>query len=178
LGLALVQNLVALHGGTTQAFSDGPGTGSRFVVRLPISTEAIPRTVVDETPLKSQDIEQKRVLIVDDNRDAAEVIAELLRMDGHDVRVAFEARSGLEVADQFRPEVIFLDIGLPGMDGHELALRLRARFHAEDCKLIALSGYGQADDIARGTSSGFAKYLVKPVDLDAIRAAIAATTGS
>jgi signal transduction histidine kinase len=172
LGLALVQNLVGLHGGTAQAFSAGLGRGSEFVVTLPLRAAADDDEAVPQ-PAGASGVERpRRVLIVDDNRDAAESLAEMLRLDGHTVRVAFQPLAGLALAEEFNPDVAVLDIGLPSMDGHELARRFRQRFGA-GCRLIALTGYGQPDDRERSSAAGFAAHLVKPVDLEQLSAVLA-----
>jgi signal transduction histidine kinase/CheY-like chemotaxis protein len=171
LGLALVKNLVALHGGTARAFSAGPGRGSEFVVTLPVRGARGDDDAVQ--PAAPAGVERpRRVLIVDDNRDAAESLAEMLRLDGHTVRVAFQPLAGLALAEEFGPDVAVLDIGLPSMDGYELARRFRQRF-GSDCRLIALTGYGQADDRERSSAAGFAAHLVKPVDLEQLSAVLA-----
>ena len=167
LGLALVKNLVALHGGSVVALSDGPGKGSEFVIRLPPSAEA-----GDFVSLRSEhdraapppNLHGKRVLIVDDNNDAADSLAELLRDVGHEVAVAYSPVAALEISGSFRPEVAVLDIGLPVMDGYELAARLRSNPVTANCLLIALTGYGQSHDRIRSEEGGFQYHLVKPVD--------------
>jgi signal transduction histidine kinase/CheY-like chemotaxis protein len=168
LGLALVKNLVAMHGGTAQALSEGPGQGSEFIVRLPLRPVDQAAEGAGPAPAPAAVDPPKRVLIVDDNRDAAESLAMVLRLDGHTVRVALQPLTGLALAEDFEPEVAILDIGLPQMDGYELARRIRDRFDAS-CLLIALSGYGQEGDRQRSASSGFAAHLVKPVDIEHLR---------
>jgi len=171
LGLALVKNLVTLHGGTAEAHSDGPGRGSRFIVRLPLRSQA-PGKAAAAPVAHAAGVRPRRVLIVDDNRDAAQLLAQILRMEGHETREVFDPMEALKVAEQLRPEVAIFDIGLPGMDGHELAREFQRRFHAAPCKLIALTGYGQDSDHARGAAAGFACYLTKPVNLEALRGAL------
>ena len=168
LGLALVRNLVAMHGGTTEAFSEGTDQGSEFVVRLPL----VAHDASDERQAKLPSpaaFRPLRILIVDDNRDAAESLAELLRMDGHVVQVAFRPLAGLAISEEFRPEVALLDIGLPEMDGYELARRFRKLLGDDECQLIALSGYGQPGDQLRSAEAGFKAHLVKPADVTALR---------
>jgi signal transduction histidine kinase/ActR/RegA family two-component response regulator len=168
LGLALVKNLVALHGGSVVARSDGPGKGSEFVIRLPPAAEAQvsapPRSERDRSPSPSK-AQSRRVLIVDDNNDAADSLADLLRDVGHEVEVAYSPVAGLKLAEAFRPEVAVLDIGLPVMDGYELATRLRSNPVTANCLLIALTGYGQTHDRIRSEEGGFLYHLVKPVDI-------------
>ena len=172
LGLALVKTLVALHRGTVEARSGGAGAGSEFVVRLPRGHGDPDRETPVGAPMQAGPGRRRRVLLVDDNRDAAESLAELLRMDGHEVQLAFEPLAGLAIAEQFKPEVAILDIGLPGMDGHELALLFKERFAEGQCRLIALTGYGQANDRERSVAAGFALHLVKPVDIDQLLDAV------
>jgi len=164
LGLAIVKNLVALHGGTVSAHSDGPGTGSTFTIRLP--RRAPPRVAQTPESRRHQPTvaASKRVLVVDDNEDAANLLAEIARMRGHDVTVAHDPARALEIADTLQPEIAVLDIGLPGMDGYELAAHLRARW--PDCRLVALTGYGQDRDRARSEQAGFVAHLVKPVRVE------------
>ncbi len=159
IGLAIVRNLVQLHGGTVTAASAGAGRGSTFDVDLPIVTDQL--AVQTATAVVSA-IVKRRVLIVDDNEDAAELLAELLRKKGHEVEVAFDAPDALVTMSRFGPDTAILDIGLPTMNGYELAQRLREG--GFDHRLIALSGYGQAPDRARSREAGFDAHLVKPVD--------------
>jgi signal transduction histidine kinase/ActR/RegA family two-component response regulator len=169
LGLALVKNLVALHGGSVVALSDGPGKGSEFVIRLPPADEAgdsgAVRSENNRAPRHQAD-HGKRILVVDDNSDAADSLADLLRDAGHEVAVAYSPVAALEAVEAFRPAVAVLDIGLPVMDGYELASRLRAKPVTTGCLLIALTGYGQSHDRIRSEEGGFQYHLVKPVDID------------
>ncbi len=168
LGLALVKNLVALHGGSVVALSDGPGKGSEFVIRLPPAAAAQASASIrpehDRSSSQSK-AQVKRVLIVDDNNDAADSLADLLRDVGHEVAVAYSPVAALKLAAAFRPEVAVLDIGLPVMDGYELATRLRSNPVTASCLLIALTGYGQTHDRIRSEEGGFQYHLVKPVDI-------------
>jgi signal transduction histidine kinase/CheY-like chemotaxis protein len=166
IGLALVKNLVALHGGTVSADSEGLGRGSTFTVCLPAArgqtvgeTATQPRT----TPAAER---TGRVLIVDDNIDAAELLQHALEASGYAVEMATDPITALDVAARFAPEVAILDIGLPVIDGYELATRLLALPEATDCRLIALTGYGQEHDRRRSLDAGFHEHLVKPVDVD------------
>jgi signal transduction histidine kinase len=168
LGLTLVRTLVALHGGTVEARSEGPGRGSQFVVRLPAASPTAPprprRSVPRRRSTKGRGV---RALIVDDNRDAALMLAEAMRSFGYEVRVASDGPAALDVAPAFRPQVVLLDLGLPVMDGYEVADRLRAAGVA--ALLIAVTGYGQEADRTRSQSAGFAAHFVKPVDLDELK---------
>lgn len=163
IGLALVQRLVELHGGTVQAFSAGPGQGSEFVVRLPAPPAYTPAQ--DQTPEAAADrpAPSWRVLVVEDNLDVAESMALLMRMSSHDVRVAHSGPAGLEAAAEYRPDVVLLDIGLPGLDGYEVARRLRQHPELQGVKLIAMTGYGRESDLQRSQEAGFDHHLVKPV---------------
>ncbi|MBY4897058.1 ATP-binding protein [Cupriavidus sp. AU9028] len=168
IGLALVKNLVELHGGSVTAASDGPDRGSVFTIRLPAgagaeqasaSGKAHPTVVPDEV---------RRVLLVDDNVDAAQALAELLKAYGHSVEVAHDPVSALELVQQFAPDVAVLDIGLPVMDGYELVRRLRQTLGEHSCRFVALTGYGQQADRERSKAAGFAEHLVKPINPDAL----------
>jgi PAS domain S-box-containing protein len=165
LGLTLVRRLVELHGGQVTASSPGPGRGSVFEVRLPAETAQVPATKEEPPGLGTG--AGVRVLVVDDNDDAAQSLALLLGIHGHDVRVAHDGPQALELIESWVPQVAFLDIGLPGgMDGYELARRLRAQCGSVAPRLIALTGFGQADDRRRGVEAGFDHYLVKPAGVE------------
>ncbi|BDT60220.1 hypothetical protein MasN3_37140 [Massilia varians] len=163
IGLALVKSLVALHGGRVAAHSEGPNTGSEFVIRLPL----LPGSEEHEAqPPREQAMDGAvRVLVVDDNADAAQMLATLLEAHGHLVSVECDGTGGLARALRERPEVMLLDIGLPDMDGHELARRLRASPDTANAMLVALTGYGQSEDRERARQAGFDRHLVKPADL-------------
>jgi CheY-like chemotaxis protein/two-component sensor histidine kinase len=170
LGLALVKSFVALHSGTVTATSEGTGQGSEFVVRLPALRLAVPLIQPVRTP--SIPIHPgKRILLVDDNLDAGEMLAELLRAIGHDVELAGDGPTALKTLQGFEPEVAILDIGLPVMDGFELARRIRERSPTPP-RLIALTGYGRDADIAQSRASGFEAHLVKPVEVPMLVAAL------
>jgi CheY-like chemotaxis protein len=171
LGLTLVRTLVGLHGGSVEARSEGPGRGSQFVVRLPAASPAAAPMLTDGGPRRrSSRTRGYRALIVDDNQDAAVMLSDAVRSFGYDVRVAFDGPAALDVATAFNPHVVLLDLGLPVMDGYEVADRLRAAgLHA---LVIAVTGYGQETDKARSESAGFATHFVKPVDLDELRHAL------
>jgi len=177
IGLALVKSLVELHGGSVQARSDGPGRGSCFTLRLPLA--GMPAARGEARPPGElaapgeTHAARRRVLVVDDNVEAADCLGELLRAWGHATRIAHDPARALLMLDDFEPEVVVLDIGLPVMDGYELAQRIRDRMGDKPCRLIALSGYGQQADLARSAACGFEQHLVKPVDAAGIAQAIA-----
>jgi signal transduction histidine kinase/CheY-like chemotaxis protein len=166
IGLTLVRSLVSMHGGSVEARSDGPGLGSEFVVRLPLVTEAV---LSAETSRRIQPLPSRRILIVDDSRDGGESLAMLLRVLGAEVALAHTGRSALDCVDTFRPDVVLLDIGMPGMDGYEVARRIRANPKNRRMSLIALTGWGQDEDRQRSTAAGFNHHLVKPADMDQLR---------
>lgn len=168
LGLAIVKGLVALHGGTVTAHSDGPGHGSELVVRVPgrVPRPANAMMTPRSTRLPSARGPRRRVMLVDDNEDAAQLSAEILRLAGHEVHVAYDAPSAIALADRVAPELAILDIGLPVMDGYELVRRLRAS--SASCRYVALTGYGQREDVERAHDAGFERLLVKPVAIDVL----------
>ena len=168
IGLTLVQRLVALHGGRVEAHSAGPGQGAEFIVHLPILSEAPPPPALLPTVAKTLEI-PRRILVVDDNTDSALTMAALQTRRGHVTRTAFTGPDALTVAAEFNPEVVLLDIGLPGMDGFEVARQLRAVPAFQKVQLIAMSGYGRAEDRALAKEAGFDEYLVKPIELEILR---------
>ena len=176
LGLAIVRNLVERHGGSVAATSDGPGRGSEFVVRLPraMNAEAIPRGQPAGPALAGHALHPAglRILVVDDNVDAAALLAEAFNTRGYQARVAHDGPTALSVAAQFAPEMAILDIGLPVMDGYELATRLRELPGLQGIRLIAVTGYGQESDRHKTQATGFDHHFVKPVDFDAVEAAV------
>jgi CheY-like chemotaxis protein len=178
LGLALVRSLTALHGGTVSAHSDGPGGGSEFTVRVPASLAPAPAGLpVGRAAPRAVGGHVQRVLVVDDNRDGAAMIAELLADAGCEVQIAGDASQALSMVDAFRPQVAILDIGLPVMDGYSLGRELRARMGAATPILIALTGYGQEQDRRRSEEAGFTLHLVKPVDAERLNQLVAALAG-
>jgi PAS domain S-box-containing protein len=169
IGLTIVKNLVELHGGQVEATSEGLGKGAEFIVTLPLAP------VEDGAPAPAAEtragaVRAKRVLVVDDNTDIAGTLALLLEESGHTVAVAHDGPSALAKAEEVEPELILLDIGLPGMDGYEVAKQLRQNPRTRSILLAALTGYGQAGDRARAQAAGFDKHFVKPVDIDALEA--------
>jgi PAS domain S-box-containing protein len=165
IGLTLVKRLVELHGGAVSAASDGPGKGSEFVVRLPIVAESA-KTLPQSMPERANPgpTRSLRILVVDDNRDSTESLGLLLRLSGHDVRGAYDGLEAIGAADEFRPDVVLLDIGLPKMDGYDVARRLRQEPWGQAMVVIAVTGWGQEEDRQRSIDAGFDHHLVKPVD--------------
>jgi CheY-like chemotaxis protein len=171
IGLTLVKRIVELHGGTVMAHSDGPGTGSVFTVRLPVVREpeqARPRASHEHERERTTLAVSRRILVVDDERLSAISWGKLLRTAGHEIRTAHDGFEALGVADAFRPDVVLLDIGLPKMNGYEVAQRIRQQLWGQGMVLIALTGWGQETDRHRSTAAGFDHHLVKPVDPSAL----------
>ena len=169
VGLTVVRRLVEMHGGTVTAQSDGVGKGSTFRIRLPL-VKAKPAVASGATARRAAS--PQRILVVDDNRDAVQTLAEALALAGHDVRVATDGESGLAAAREFLPETVLLDLGLPGLTGYEVARSIRREPRLAGARLIALTGYGQESDRRASVEAGFDAHLVKPVDFDAISAAL------
>jgi PAS domain S-box-containing protein len=176
IGLSLVRRLVELHGGTVSAASDGPGSGSTFTLRLPLANGDVPRPTppVHDCSTAAAAPEACDVLVVDDNVDAAETLAALLKLMGHRARVALDGVQGFEMARQFRPDLIFLDIGLPGMNGHEVARALRQMPSMEAVAIVAVTGWGERSDMELSEEAGFDRHLTKPVELAALEEVLAA----
>jgi signal transduction histidine kinase len=184
IGLALVQRLVEMHGGSVSARSDGLGKGSEFLIRLPLF---IGETVESGQPIQQLSAleqsmtnpegparTQRRILVADDNNDALESLATLLQLSGHEVYTAANGAVALESAEQHRPEVALLDIGMPKLDGYEVARRIRAQPWGQRITLVALTGWGQDSDRRRSQEAGFDSHLVKPLDLDKLTELLAA----
>jgi CheY-like chemotaxis protein len=169
IGLSLVKRLIAMHHGSIHAESAGVGQGSTFTIRLP--RIELPRTSATETG-RSPCTTRRRILVVDDNSDAADSLAMLLRLEGHEVHAVYSAPVALEAAKAIQPDVILLDIGLPEMDGYELARRIRK--DTQSMKLVALTGYGRAEDRERAEAAGFDAHLVKPANLEVLERLLAA----
>src|SRR5262245_2804722 len=164
IGLSLTQRLVELHHGEIEAHSAGLGQGSEFIVRLPVLRTSEMETDMTSTGTSKQAAQGWRILVVDDNVDAANMIAMMLRLFGHHAETVYSAKSALEMAVEYRPDFVVLDIGLPGMDGYEVARRLRQIPELKDTPLIAATGYGQDADRQRSEEAGFDYHLVKPID--------------
>jgi PAS domain S-box-containing protein len=173
IGLAVVRRLVEMQGGEVTARSPGEGRGSTFSIRLP----RVSRPASDSVEVASPSVVPRRVLVVDDNEDAAEMLAALLRSDGHEVHTVYRGSDALKRVQTFVPHVALLDIGLPEMDGYDLAQRMRRLPQLRDVRLVALTGYGQADDRLRTQAAGFDDHLVKPVEPSALRQVLAMAEG-
>jgi CheY-like chemotaxis protein len=175
IGLTLVKNLVALHGGTVDVRSDGEGAGSEFTVILPIDPNAQANRGPSSVDADAPALRPLRILVADDNEDGREMLEYLLTADGHIVAKAADGRDALETAATFCPDVAILDIGMPGLNGYGVAQSLRNTSQTSSLVLVALSGLGQPEDKARATSAGFDRHFTKPVDINSLRAFLAAT---
>jgi CheY-like chemotaxis protein len=164
IGLTLVRRLVEMHGGTVIARSGGLGQGSEFEVRLPIGDARDAEAAASDTAKRMGTLLRMRVLVVDDNREQADSLALYLRMTGHTVRTAYDAASALTWHGAFEPDVVLLDLGLPGVDGHAICRRLRASEGGDRLVIVAITGWGQEEDRKRSEEAGFDAHLVKPVD--------------
>lgn len=165
IGLTLVKELVELHGGAVSAFSQGLGRGSEFVVRLPLMA-GTPQALAEQGVSAPETMRALRVLVIDDNRDSAKTLSELLDVLGNETRTAFDGEAGVEAAQAFRPELILLDIGMPKLNGYDAARRIRAQPWGRSMVLVALTGWGQEEDRSKSREAGFNHHLVKPVDFD------------
>ncbi len=173
IGLSLVRGLVRLHGGTVTARSEGPGRGSEFTVRLPLRRVAPGPAAPLEAPPPRPRPPSRRVLVIEDNVDGARSLEKLLKMLGHEVAVAHDGYAGLEHARAFRPDIVILDIGLPGMNGYEVARNLRRLPGLRDVLLVAMTGWGKDEDRRKSMEAGFNAHLVKPVELNDLEALLA-----
>ena len=180
IGLTLVKRLVEMHGGTVEARSAGLGKGSDFVVRLPAIADQRVARRADDGPRqrvgaerRKSDLVRFRILVVDDHHDAGDSLVTLLRLLGHQVRIAYDGLAALDAVKGFRPEVVLLDIGMPGMDGFEVASRLRQDPAQERLLIVALTGYGRDEDLRRSAAAGFDAHLVKPVDISVLNTLLA-----
>jgi CheY-like chemotaxis protein len=173
VGLAIVKRLVEMHGGSVDARSEGSGKGSEFIIRLPVVL-----TVVQEQP-KPDDVEhpgrvaRRRVLVVDDNIDAANSLAMMLKLVGNEVRLAYDGVEAVEAAAEYRPDVILLDIGMPTLNGYDACRRIREHPWGRKPFIVALTGWGQEEDKRRSRDAGFDSHVVKPVDLNALQQLLA-----
>ena len=177
IGLTLVRSLVEMHGGSVAARSAGVGRGSEFVVRLPLARHEAARVPAAAGATARKIPGLPRVMVVDDNRDAADSLAAVLKLLGAEVRVTNDGRAALDELAAFRPAVVFLDLGMPGMDGYETARHMRAREDTRSTLIIALTGWGQESDRRQTQAAGFNQHLVKPADITALRAVLASLPG-
>jgi PAS domain S-box-containing protein len=178
VGLALARGLVGLHGGRIEARSDGPGRGSEFVVRLPVAEPAAEHA---QGPVASDAVPETatlRILVVDDNRDAADSCSTLLDLSGHQTRTAYAGLPAIDAAESFRPHAVLLDIGLPDLNGYEVARRIRATDWGRDMSLVAVTGWGQQEDRRRALEAGFDHHLTKPVAPEAVESLLATLGGT
>jgi len=174
IGLSLARKLIELHMGEIDVRSEGTGTGSEFIVTLPAAPALQPpKSGIDASQVRAAPDSRRRVMVVDDNRDAAESLGMLLEMENCTVSVAFDGLQALGALEAFKPDIVLLDIGMPGMDGYELARRIRATPMGSELVLVALTGWGQADDKKRAMDAGFDEHLTKPVDPDLLARVIA-----
>jgi PAS domain S-box-containing protein len=178
IGLALVKGLVELHGGTVEAQSDGAGKGALFVVRLPLPTAVDAAERDDALAANPSAAQRMRILVADDNRDAAASLATLLEIDGHEVAVVHDGEAALESAAAWKPHVALLDIGMPKRNGYEVAQHIRAAPWGQAMKLVAVTGWGQAEDKRRAREAGFDRHFTKPLDLDALGAFLGDAVGA
>jgi CheY-like chemotaxis protein len=167
IGLSLAKKLVELHGGQLEVRSEGLDKGSEFIVTLPLvaTSHVLPDTNAAATSTQST---TKRVLVVDDNRDAAQSLGMLIEVMGSEVRVAFDGAKALEIAKELDPNIVLLDIGMPGMDGYEVARRLRSSARGGEMTIVALTGWGQKEDKQKAFDAGFDKHFTKPIDMNAL----------
>jgi CheY-like chemotaxis protein len=173
IGLTLAKKIVEMHGGTIAAQSAGRGHGSEFTVRLPIAVQGRhPCEASPGTEARRDGSAQHRALVVDDNQDAATSLGILLQLLGVDVQTAPDGKTAIELIQSYHPDVVFVDLGMPGMDGFEVARRVRQRPEFEGMTLIALTGWGQSEDFKRTTEAGFDHHLVKPANLTALQSVL------
>ncbi len=166
IGLALAKGIVELHGGRIEAASGGPGKGSRFTVRLPGASRSAAAEPAGRAMLNGHAAPNKRILLADDNRDAAESLAIILRLEGHEVDLAHDGAAALQLFAEKRPDVALLDIGMPKTNGYEVAKQIRAKPGGDGVLLIAITGWAQDSDKARSRAAGFDHHLTKPVEPD------------
>ncbi len=163
IGLTLVRRLVEMHGGNVQAFSEGPGCGSEFVVRLPIASSSSiqdPAEITSREPARTGGL---RILVVDDNADSATSLATLLRLSGNQTHVVYDGLAAVEATMTYKPDLVLLDIGLPKLNGYEAARRMREQPGGKNMVIVALTGWGQEEDRRKTQEAGFNGHLVKPV---------------
>jgi CheY-like chemotaxis protein len=177
IGLALVRSFAELHGGTVEARSAGPGAGSEFAVRLPVSASEAGDSEGDEQA-PDRRIQARRILVVDDNHDGCDSMAALLSIDGHTVQTEYDGVSAIAAAEKFRPQVILMDLGMPKMNGYDACAHIRAQAWSKDMLVVAMTGWGQKEDKLRAQQAGFDAHLVKPVDPDELQRLLVGTPGN
>jgi CheY-like chemotaxis protein len=174
IGLTLVRRLVELHGGSVNAQSEGPGKGCEFTVRMPLAVGAKASKRAPKLRESKEPVNKHRILVVDDNRDAGQTLAMLLRVKGHDVELARDGLEAVAATETFRPNVIFMDVGMPKLNGYEATERIRKMEFGKEIVIVALTGWGQASDVARSLDAGCTSHLVKPVEFADVERLLAA----
>jgi CheY-like chemotaxis protein len=177
IGLAIVKGIAELHGGQVEARSAGLGRGSEFILRLPHDMEGDSDMPVEtrSVPSPQQASGGLTIVIADDNRDSADSLKMLLELDGHTIHVANDGQEALDLVEQIRPRLALLDIGMPRLNGYEVATKIRQKPWGREVRLVAFTGWGQSQDRERALSAGFDKHLTKPVDFDAVRSIVQQT---
>jgi signal transduction histidine kinase/ActR/RegA family two-component response regulator len=178
VGLTLVQRLIQMHGGTIEARSEGTGKGSEFVVRLPAPAQSTQVSLAATTISEARQTVRRRILVVDDNLDSAESMAMMLTLSGHEVATAHDGMEAVKLAAEFQPEVAFLDLGMPRLDGYEAARSIRQQSWGKEIVLVALTGWGQQEDKRRSREAGFDAHLVKPIDFGELEELVADINGT
>jgi CheY-like chemotaxis protein len=168
IGLSLVKNVMEMHGGTVEGQSAGIGRGSEFVVRLPILVEPVEAPAPEPAVSEPAPETARRILVVDDNQDSATSLAMLLKLAGNETHTAYDGLEAVEAVAAFRPDVVLLDIGLPKLNGYEVALKVRQQPWGKNVVLVAVTGWGQEEDRQKSRRAGFEAHLVKPVDYAAL----------
>ncbi len=164
VGLGIVKQLVEMHQGRVEAHSEGPGLGSEFIIRLPVASAPAPEEPSNDKHQKPVKASRHRILVVDDNVDAARLLGMLLKMLGHETRIAHDGLEGVKAAEVFRPDVILLDLGMPKLNGYDACRRIREHSWGQGMFIVALTGWGQEEDKTRSREAGFDHHLVKPVE--------------
>jgi CheY-like chemotaxis protein len=172
VGLTLVRRLIEMHGGTVEAHSEGLGKGSQFILRLPVETAKAEEAAAVVAPRAGNDV-RRRILVVDDNIDSAESMVMMLELAGHDVAMAHDGEQAVALAKEFQPEIAFLDLGMPVLNGYEAARSIREQPWGRQMMLVALTGWGQQDDRRRTREAGFDAHIVKPIDFDSLEKLLA-----
>jgi CheY-like chemotaxis protein len=175
IGLTLVRRLVEMHDGIIEAHSEGPGRGSEFVVQLPILKVISQPSTVSTTDEGATAVQKRRILVVDDNHDSAMSLGMMLKLMGNEIQTAHDGHAAVEAAEQFRPDIILLDIGLPKLNGYDACRRLREQSWSQGTVIVALTGWGQDEDRRRSKEAGFDHHLVKPVEIGDLQKLLAET---